>query len=255
MRALIVVSLVGCGRIDFDRATNRDANGVTADACTLSAWTAPRRIVELATAVEDWGGQLSLDGLELYFDSDRSGIDLVYVATRPDRSTSFGVPAELLPGVDSLQASNPATTTDDLELMFDSDRALEFCLWDATRATTGDVWTGVTQQSLTCPGTTRSTGGTFSSDGLTLYYSTFTGSGPEGTLMIATRADRSSTFGAGVAIAELASGAMKGFPSLSADNLTIYFESRTPLDVYTATRTAIGQPFDGPVRRGRFDLG
>jgi len=84
-------------------------------------------------------------------------------------------------------------------------------------------------------------------DGLTLYYNT--ASPPAdylGTLMVSTRTSTAAPFVAGSPVAELASGATKGYPVLSADGLTLRFETMSPTDLYEAARPTLGAAFGTP---------
>jgi len=92
-------------------------------------------------------GNLSADGLELYFDSPRSdgygGGDL-YVATRETRTSPWSEVANLGPKVNTADHETwPWISPDGLELYFLSNRSGGvggFDIWASKRATTDDPW-------------------------------------------------------------------------------------------------------------------
>jgi hypothetical protein len=70
------------------------------------------------------------------------------------------------------------------------------------------------------------------------------------------RPSRTAAFGSPVALGGL-DAANKGYPTLSADELTLYFEqSAAPgLQIFEVHRTAIGAPFGPPSRPPGFPAG
>ena len=228
MRLSVVVVVVGCGRIDFDPHVDNAG-------CTLGPWGTPTRIAELATANDDWGGQITPDGLALYFNTERT----IYVARRPDRASMFGTPTTL-PELGGGDQGNPSTTGDELELYFDSNRAGDYSVWTAQRSSPACAFGPPTQLAVLDVGASA-TAPFVSPDGLRLYYMLGL---PEGTLMWTSRASRTDAFVAGTPITGIV-GTMHGTPALSADQLSIYYDSgvNPTRDLSTASRATIADPF------------
>jgi len=232
------VALCACGRIDFD-ATSRAGGDASGDAaCTFGPWSTPQPISELATGGDDWGGQITGDGLTLYWSITRT----LYVASRPDRQSPFGA-ASLVAGITG-DAGNPSPAGDQLELYYDSIGSGTFDAVVATRADTSAAWSNSTPLAPLVVGNVDVSGPYITSDALTLYYMRGV---PTGSLMVTTRASRSDAFSAGTQVPGIA-GTTYGNPALSADQLTIFFEEGTQptRDLYTASRPTLADPFGAP---------
>jgi Tol biopolymer transport system component len=250
MRRLVVLAVIGgCGRLSFSPILGHDgALGDAPDACmAFGAWNAPQLIPGMSSTLPDQGPSVSADGLTLYFDSQRSGINHLYVTRRADRASAFGAPSEITE-LDNAQGEfNATTTADEREIFFDSKITGVYCLYTATRADAQSKWGAPSRLDQTCA-TTESAGPSVSPDGLTLYYVTHSSGTFEGTLVVTTRAQRTDAFAAGAPIAELDAGQPKGYPAISPDGLTMYFESGSPLDLWVTSRPRVGQPFATPQR-------
>ena len=247
--ALAFVLATGCGRIGFTDRAGGDA-AIQPDAppacTTFGAWSASTVLTALSSPQDDWGGQITPDGLALYFDSKRSGQNEPYVARRPDRSSAFGAPVAESELDGGSFTGNQSPTDDELEIYFDSSRSGSECLFFATRANVADPWG--TPQSLFC-----SVGGAYvTPDGLNLYYNSILDVAQEGAIFVAARANRSVAFTPGAAVTGLGTTAMSGYPALSIDQDTIYFESETgtggDLELWQATRGAPDETFGTAVR-------
>lgn len=253
--ALVIASCVSCGRLGFGPASSEDATSASSsldaaptDACALTAFSEPRLVMELSSPSTDFGGQISADGLTYYFDSDRAGTQDIYVATRTTRDTPFGMPMPVTE-LDSTDFDSDASVTDDgLELYMASGRAMPSCIYSSHRATTGSLWSTPQQVPALC--TSGDSGPFVTGDGLTLVYNTLADGVGEGTLMISQRASRNAAFTAGNAIAELSLGPNKGYPALSRDGLTLYYEGSgagiTHVQLWQASRPSLAEPFGTP---------
>ena len=247
-RLIVLVVLASCGRVDFDPLGDAslagDGNaGDGAAACTaFGPWGAPKRIAELATTASEYGGQMLGDGLTLYFDRHTTVPDELFVAQRPDRASPFG-PAQALPALGTASSTGSATlSADGLELYFETGSPV--CIHRATRATTASAWGAPVPVAALCGSPTE--GAFLTSDGLTLYYNTATPpTDYEGTIMITTRASTTVGFGAG-SPAGIVLTATNGYPALSSNELTIYFESGAPTDLWQATRPDRGSSWGAP---------
>jgi Tol biopolymer transport system component len=242
---ILALALVGCGRIAFDAPVS-DATSGDADAapCTFGAWSTPVAIAELNTPATEYGGEISLDGLTLYFDSDRTGNEDLLLARRPDRQSPFGS-ASPLGSIDTLSdETDPTLTADQLELLFHRVTGGD-CIADSRRSAPTDGFL-----TAVSTGICNANGAFVTRDGLTLYYNLLEDGAGEGTLMMATRASTTDLFAPGSPIPELMAGANKGYPALSGDGLALVFESAGgggDLDLYIATRTGTTEPWGTPV--------
>ena len=230
---IVVTSLwlAACGRLDFDPLAAGGDAAVDGD-CVLGAWSAPVQLVTLGSMATDWGPSLSFDGLQIAFSSDRSGSFELYLATRPGPSDAFGAPVLLATTSSAGTNASPTFSFDGLTLYFDATSGPD----KATRATTSDLF-GPPLVATELSGV-GGNGITLSADGTEAFF---------GYPMTsrATRSDTASSFVAAGTVSEIGQG---GFPSLSGDALTIYFvtERNGPLQVYSATRPAVGAPFGAP---------
>ncbi len=242
LRVVMLGMIASCGRIDFDPIAARLADGNVAT-CTFGPWSAPQPVAELETTSNDWGGQITGDGLALYFNSDRSGPSKIFVATRPDRSTPFGTAVDLTE-LSSAAEGNPSVTGDQLEIYFDSDRGAGYAIYSATRPDTASMWQNITRLAALYL-TTDVDAAYITPDGLTLFYQSGTAGTTQGDLLVTTRATRTDTFAAGTPVPGI-TGAYNGTPALSADQLTLYFQSgmsTDELNLYQASRPDVTSPF------------
>jgi Tol biopolymer transport system component len=241
---ILTLALVGCGRIGFDASASDARVDTTADAHVCAGfgpWSTPSPLTELDGPVtNEYGPSIAADGLTLYFDSDRMGSADIYIAKRPSATEPFGAPAR----VDALATGDyegdSTITTDDLDIYFyDADTE---CLKHANRASPSSMFT--TPTTLLC----TYAGPFVMPDGLTLYYNSRLDGVAEGELYVSTRASRLIEFGPGTRIAELATGGGRGFPSLSGDGLSMYFEQEAgALDLMETHRASPASPWDPPV--------
>jgi len=114
------------------------------------AWQPPTRVAELDSGESDWAPAVSLDGLRIWFATDRASVGRgqIWQATRASRSAAWNPPApvaELASGsVDFAPAVDAAETT----MFLSSDRAsasgaaggADFDIYASSRATTGAPW-------------------------------------------------------------------------------------------------------------------
>jgi len=251
--AFALALTTACGRIDFDPLgdARRGDGGAPGDApCMFGAWGAPTRIAELATAQDEYGAQIMADNLTLYFDRHASGVDEIFVAQRPDRASPFGQ-AQPLAELGTNNGECCATLTpDQLELYFESARSGTRCLYRSERASTAVAWNIPAAVAALCTSPTE--GAYITQDGLTLYYNSATPpTDYEGAILVTTRATRLDAFGAGQAVSGLAAAGTSGYPALSGDEATIYFESHSSgaasTHLWQATR-ATAASFTGAVQ-------
>jgi hypothetical protein len=253
MLVVLAVVSAGCGRIGFDplvaRSDGAELDGASpADATvcqTFSAWSTPQEIAETTVAgMEEFGGQITPDGLTLYFDRHGAGSEIL-VTRRPDRASAFGTPQSLQLGTSTGDCC-ATLTPDELELYFERNTGT-VCIYRSTRGTTAQPWSTPMQVAPLCASANE--GAYLTPDGLSLYYSTDVGGTDLGSLMVTTRASSAATFTtAGSMVNGITATPTKGYPALSADQLSIYFESGASRDLYEASRPSIGAPFGTPMQ-------
>jgi Tol biopolymer transport system component len=122
-------------------------------------------------------GTISIDGLTLYFSSDRPGGyggDDLYATTRPTREAPWGPAINLGPVVNSSARDDiPAVSADGLELFFGSNRAGGVGrgdLWVSTRASVSDPWGPPMNLDPTINTSVVEVMGCLSPDGLALFF-------------------------------------------------------------------------------------
>jgi hypothetical protein len=131
------------------RAGDRDVWTARRDSADAT-WGAPTRVAELDSPASDWAPAVSLDGLRIWFASDRDdvGRGQLWRASRASRQAAWDAPApiaELASGAIDFAPSVDATET---TLMLSSNRAsavataggADFDIYVATRGTTGAAW-------------------------------------------------------------------------------------------------------------------
>jgi hypothetical protein len=236
MRALGLVLLAGCGRIDFSPL---------ADGGSACAWSTPVPLTELVVAGKtEYAPAITPDGATIYFTSEPPG--LIESATRVDSTSPFGSAAPVSQlNIGSFE-TDATMTGDGLEVFFRAAMTAGStdCLYRATRTTTSDVWGTAVAESALC--NVGASGPAISDDGLTLYFHIVASSTNRGTLHVSTRATRADAFDIGVPLAPFQGGSAKGFADIAPSDLVLYYEA-DPGDVWQASRADKTSPFDAPV--------
>jgi Tol biopolymer transport system component len=216
----------------------RDDLWVSSRKSTRDAWQIPVNLGATINSAEgDASPSISADGLELYFDSARSGgqgSGDIWVTTRASTSEAWGTPRNLGPTLNSSSADSvPKLSSDGLSLFFASARPGGFGVrdvWVATRTSRAEPWQapinlGAAVNSPAhewCPG--------ISPDGLTLIIQSDRAGGLGGDdLWVTTRATPSSPW---TAVVHLGGGIntpdADAKPEFSADGSTLLFMSTRP---------------------------
>jgi hypothetical protein len=174
---------------------------------------------------------LSADRLRLYFGSARASVTSVDVlmASRSAVASDFGTPAAIaalsLPGS---SAAGPSLTSDELTIVFESDRAGGvggFDLWSATRASLAAPFSAPVRLS-TVSSTARDAGAEIAADGRTLYFESDRAGGLGGTdIWVAVRQTVGAAFSAPVNFAAINSSGTDSHPALSTAAQDLYFSS------------------------------
>jgi hypothetical protein len=173
----------------------------------------------------------------------------------------FCAPTHLGPTINSSSWDNgPCISSDGLELYFQSNRpggSGNFDIWVTTRETIQDPWSEPVNLGPTVNSSSADANKSISADGFSLY---FFSSRPGGSgsldMWVTTRASISEPWGEPVNLGPTVnSSAADGGPHISADGLSLFFESDQSggyggNDIYVSTRTTTNDPWGSPVNLG-----
>lgn len=238
-RLVLLVSLTACkaslgeGMHDAPPPGDASADDDAADAMPLGPWSAPTAMP--ITPVGDDDPSATGDLLELYFNRAED----IYVATRASTAAPWGPPAAVAELNTTEAETTPEVSYDGLTIYFASARMPTLGgndIWMATRASRAAAWnTPVHVPELS---STAADGAPVMADPTTILIDT----DRAGTLdiFIATRASVTDPWGTPAAIPELNGAEAEGNPVLTADKLTVYFDSNRTggSEMFVATRTA-----------------
>jgi len=207
---------------------------------------------------------ISADGLELYFESYRSGgygSGDLYVSTRNTTQDPWGVPVNLGPTINtSRYDGTPCISADGLTLYFGNEGD---GIMVARRAASSDGWGPPTPAALSSTFNLVGTDGVFtslSSDGLHLYFSEHSLPRPGGfggaDLWVSERSSASDMWSQPRNLGSTVnSSAHDRYPSISADGLSLFFGSYRSggyghQDIWVATRAGEDEDWGTPVNLG-----
>jgi hypothetical protein len=236
--------------------------GAPAAPCDLGApFGAPVLMPAVNDMSNDGDARLSGDELNLYFSSDRDGVDRdLFHSTRSSKDDDFGEPMPLdLVNSDALDAI-PTVTADDQTLYFISDRSGTPRIYSASRSTPVAAFSDPVLVDNVSVSATGEWSPFVSADGLTLYFTADPDADCAGSplechdILRATRT--TGTFGTPEEVTELNTVPYaEAHPTLTSDELTIYFGSNRPdgnaeggADIWMATRGSTDDPFDNVSR-------
>lgn len=131
------------------RAGDRDI-WTSRRASATDPWQAPTRVAELDSGDSDWAPAVSLDGLRIWFATDRTSVGRgqIWRATRASRSAAWDPPAPVAELASGSVDFAPAIDATETTLYLSSDRAnpgattggADFDIDASTRAMTGAPW-------------------------------------------------------------------------------------------------------------------
>jgi len=229
-------------------------------------WSTPENLGPVVNSSStDAGGSVSKDGLSLYFHSNRSGNNDIYVSQRGDRNAPWGPPVNLGATVNSTAGDAEATLSrDEHWLFFNSARDGGFGnldIWVSYREHTHDdfdwqppvnVGSGVNSIAV-------DTGAAYFENDDTgapqLLFSSNRLGGPGPLDLYVSELLPDGTFGPAVLIAELSSAFSEPGLSIRFDGLEVFFFSGRPpsqggLDLWSATRKSVLDPWSAPANLG-----
>ncbi len=245
----IVLALAACGRIDFGVRGNDGGAGTNdgRDAANLTCSdAAPVARASVDSIANDWEPMLSPDNQLLVFTSDRSGTNHLYMAT----NGGFGAPTAIASLTDgAFNDYGPSWNGDGTRLYFGSSRPGASALFVSTYQG-GGVFDAPTAETL-APSGAFIDGAAVSADELELFYSN-NDTDSDSRLSFASRAAIGDPWNIAGVIPELDEGFGDGWPALSANGLTLMFETTRPnvggtiTRIYQTHRSAIGATWDEP---------
>jgi len=181
------------------------------------------------SGAEDWGPSISPDGLELYFESGRSGgsgREDLWVSTRATTEDDWGIPVNLGPTVNTVAEDwGTSISGDGLELYFTSNRSGgsgRQDLWVTRRATTDAPWDTPVNLGSTVNSSSQENYPCISADGLELYFNSDRSGTDDWKIWVTRRATTDDPWGTPV---DLNLSFYVGWPSLSTDGRTLLLGS------------------------------
>jgi len=204
---------------------------------------------------------ISVNGLELYFESDRpggSGSYDIWVSTRETIQDPWGEPVNLGPPVNKSDWDAVArTTANGLEMYFCSRRSGglgEVDLWMTKRASLSDPWGEPVNLGSTINSSAFEVGSSISTDGLSLIFdSNRSGGYGRYDLYASTRPTLSDPWSTPVNLGSTVnSSAWDYAPALSADGLSLFFTSLRSgnYEIWLTTKATKDDPWGEPVNLG-----
>jgi Tol biopolymer transport system component len=225
------------------------------------------------SSVNEFDPSISADGLELYCNSYRPGglgqAD-IWVARRKTKTDPWSKPVNLGPTVNSPAGDRaPCISADGLSLYFSSDRSGGYGdrdLWVTRRETTSAPWGMPVNLGPTVNSALREHSPSISTNGLTLYFDGRQSDKLErpgglggGDIWVTTRKKTSDPWGTPVNLGPIVnSSASDNAPSISDDDLTLYFNSyragvlgmgeSDDSNIWVTTRKKTSDPWGTPIK-------
>lgn len=216
----------------------------------LGPWGQPSVIALAPPTSSDDDPSPTDDRLELYINSSREGNVDVYVATRASTSAAWSVPAVVPVISSSANETTPEVSYDGLTMIVASDRAGTTGgndLWQSTRTSRAAAWdTPVRISELSSTGSEAA--GNMTPDGLAVVFSSTRAGNGSPDLFYAERDSPTAAWREPIELAAINTNGHEGSPFLSADKLTLYFDTdrNGSLDLYTSRRASTSDPFPAP---------
>jgi Tol biopolymer transport system component len=229
-----------------DRGSALDA---MPDAAPLGPWGAPTMVAVPNPSNTDDDPSITDDRLELYINSSRDGNADVFVATRASTIDSWSAPTLVTTVSSTANETTPEIAYDGLSIVVASDRNGTTGgndLWISKRASRGDPWSPAVRIAE-LSSTYNEAAGNITPDGLAVVLSSYRLDGSPD-LFIATRATPTAAWNPPVAVASVNTTGHEGSPFLSADKLSLYFDTDRDgdMNIYVARRTSTTEPFGAP---------
>ena len=217
-------------------------------------------------SANDEGPSISADGLNLYFNSDRTGgygnFDL-WMTTRSTKDGPWGEPENLGPKVNSSAREHMGSiSADGLTLYFTSTLSGGWDLWVTTRVTKDNPWSTPVNLGPPVNSLANEFGPGISADGLSLYFgSSRAGGYGVDDIWVSTRATTDGPWQEPVNLGPTVnSPAWEMCPRISTDGRMLFFSDSADVpfrpggngggDLWVTTRATISDPWGTPVNLG-----
>ena len=213
------------------RAGGRDiwtARRVTA----ADSWQSPTRVAELDSGDSDWAPAVSLDGLRIWFASDRDSVGRgqIWQATRASRASAWNPPAPVAELASGSVDFAPAVDATETTMYMSSDRAsaggtgggADFDLYASTRAGSGAAW-GAPSAIPGVNGADDEYDPFVAQGGLVVFFTSMRSG--MGDIYWSSRRSLAESFAPPIALDDLDSSAYDSDATLSADLGTVMFSS------------------------------
>ncbi len=227
----------------------------------------------LGPTINTWSGDapdcFSADGLEMYFDSNRSGGHGgwdIWVARRPTTDDEWGEPENLGPPVNTGRYDWFAyISADGLELHFSSNRSGGhggYDLWVTRRATKDDVWDVPENLGPVVNSSAGDVNPWICNNGLELYFNSQRSGGyGSDDIWVSRRATRNDPWGEPINLGPIVnSSASEAYFAVSSNGLLLFFaeEINSPIrpggfgnaDMWLTRRASVSDPWGTPVNLG-----
>lgn len=225
------------------------------------SFTAPVKVANVEMGPTTLGGVIAPDGLSMYLASNQGGDFDIYVTKRASTEDPWGTPVNLGPTVNSPHWDHgPTLSPDGLMLLFPSDRpggSGGLDIWVSTRPTLDAPWGAPVNLGPKVNSPEWDLSPRISADGLSLlFHSLRPGGYGSMDIWMATRATKDDDWGTPVNLEPpINSSSSDGEALLSADGLTLFFNSNRPGglggdDMWVATRPTTTSPWGEPVNLG-----
>lgn len=248
-RAILCLCAVACGRVGYDPDPGGQGRADANDLASLTEPFASEPLDRVATAgIDEDDPSLTDDGLELYFNAtDGAGDADILVMTRSAIDAAWSAPAAVTELSSDAYDSTPCVTGDGLTIWLASNRgAISTDIWVSTRDTRADAWGPPERVAALSSPAEEALG--LRADARRIAIASDRASPGDFDLYLATRESADQPWSEPIRIAELSTPALEESPHLSGDGLTIYFasESGGSLDIYSASRPGLDEPFGPP---------
>jgi hypothetical protein len=200
------------------------------------------QLAELASGMADDDPTLTGDQLEIFFNSNRTGNEDIWRATRSSITAPWAIPELVVELSSSSKENTPEVTLDGLRIYLASNRDGNDNIYVASRESRTAPWS-VPVMVAELNTTFSDVAAVPTADDLELFMSR--GIGGDNEIMRATRPDAGVPWATPVVVPELSSPAFDGDAFTNNDALTIYWCSRrgANADIWSATRPSRDQPF------------
>jgi hypothetical protein len=205
----------------------------------------PTKVQSINSAASDQTPQISRDGLELYFSSDRDGNDDIWVAQRLSTDDPWSDPVKLDAAVNTAgPETTPSLSADGLELYFANGYN---DLWVTKRANRDAAW-GV-REKLPKPVNSSSAEEcpSISADGLELYFLSERGSdSSRSDIYVTTRPTKDAAWGEPERLRyTVNSNQFESCPFISADGLMLFCcKGMSGAHIWYSQRATVNDPWD-----------